>query len=167
MGLEWITFARTGMINVSSAALKGGDQGVSLERRKNQVMEKLRELNPWENITGRQQRGRKQLVGAETVVDQYHRFGPSLSGFLVVEVASDDVNWRWKDSGRILLVGTFVGSISLVDYMVGRWFIFCLCWGTLRQTQQDGSSMMAWPLRTCSSRFAMQQKQQQSLRILT
>ena len=39
-------FARTGMIKISSAALKGGEQGASLERRKNQGMEKLRELIP-------------------------------------------------------------------------------------------------------------------------
>ena len=46
MGLEWITFARTGMINISNMALKRGEQRVSIERRKNQGMEKLRELIP-------------------------------------------------------------------------------------------------------------------------
>ena len=139
MGLEWIAFARTGMINISSAALKRGEQGVSLKTRKNQEMEKIRELNPWENITGREQRGRKQLVGAETVVDQYHRFGLSLSGFLVVKIAFDDVNGCWNGGGsisslwtcveRILAGGNCVWRCQLT--LKGQWKNFIgwnVCW---------------------------------------
>ena len=97
-------------------------------------------------------------MGAGTVVDRIHQFELLLSGFFGLKMAFDNVNWRWNDSGLISLVGTFVENIWLVECDL----FLRLYWGTLRRTQKYGSSTMAWPLWTCNSRFAMQQKQQQS-----
>ena len=60
---------------------------------KNQIRESMREYHKIHDYMQRQKhRDKKQLIGAEMVVDRWHGYLLSLSKFWVLEIRVDDVN---------------------------------------------------------------------------